>query len=123
MLPKVPAHDLEDIPAAGQRMARYRGDEWEYLKREKRWRESVQAYLASISFADAMVGELLQALERSPHADNTIIVLWSDHGWHLGEKHHWHKFTLWEEATRVPLIVARADTSRGLVRGHRNRSD
>ena len=58
------------------------------------------------SFADALVGDLLDALDKSPHAENTIVVLWSDHGWHLGEKHHWHKFTLWEEATRVPLIIA-----------------
>jgi arylsulfatase A-like enzyme len=48
----------------------------------------------------------LDALDKSPHAENTIVVLWSDHGRHLGEKHHWHKFTLWEEATRVPLIIA-----------------
>jgi len=104
-LPTVPADDLQDIPAAGRRIARYRGDEWEYLKRQKRWREAVQAYLASISFADSLVGQLMASLERGPHAEDTIVVLWSDHGWHLGEKHHWHKFTLWEEATRVPLIV------------------
>ncbi|MCA9072976.1 MAG: sulfatase-like hydrolase/transferase, partial [Planctomycetaceae bacterium] len=89
-----------------RKVAAYRGDEWKYLKENHRWREAVQAYLASISFADALVGELLKALENSPHAENTIIVLWSDHGWHLGEKQHWHKFTLWEEATRVPLIIA-----------------
>ncbi len=104
-LPTVPDDDLDDIPEAGRKMANYRGDEWEYLKKENRWQEAVQAYLASISFADALVGELITSLEKSPHAKNTIIVLWSDHGWHLGEKHHWHKFTLWEEATRVPLIV------------------
>ena len=104
-LPEVPADDLDDIPAAGRKMASYRGDEWQLLKQEQRWRDAVRAYLASISFADALVGELLDALQRSPHAENTIVVLWSDHGWHLGEKHHWHKFTLWEEATRVPLIV------------------
>ena len=106
VLPKVPADDLEDIPDAGQQLSLNRGDEWQYLKREGRWREAVRAYLASISFADAMVGELLQALRQSPHAENTIVVLWSDHGWHLGEKHHWHKFTLWEESTRVPLVIA-----------------
>jgi choline-sulfatase len=65
-----------------------------------------QAYLASISFVDNCVGRVLDALAASPHADNTIVVLWSDHGFHLGEKHHWAKRTLWEESTRVPLLVA-----------------
>ena len=105
-LPEVPDDDLDDIPFAGQKIAAYRGDEWRYIKEKRQWKVAVQAYLASISFADAMVGVLLDELKRSPYAENTIIVLWSDHGWHLGEKHHWHKFTLWEEATRVPLIVS-----------------
>ena len=60
--------------------------------------------MAAISFADQMLGRLFDALDNSPYADNTIVVLWSDHGWHLGEKHHWRKFTLWAEATRVPLV-------------------
>jgi arylsulfatase A-like enzyme len=51
------------------------------------------------------VGRLLKALDASPHAANTIIVLWSDHGMHIGEKEHWEKFTLWEESSRVPLII------------------
>ena len=105
VLPEVPADDLNDVPAAGRKIAEYRGDEWEYLKQQRRWKEAVQAYLASISFADAMVGKVVAALDESRYSDNTIVVLWSDHGWHLGEKHHWHKFTLWEEATRVPLVI------------------
>ena len=52
-----------------------------------------------------MVGELLTALDDGPLADNTIVVLWGDHGYHLGEKKHWEKFALWENTTRVPLIV------------------
>jgi arylsulfatase A-like enzyme len=68
-------------------------------------REAVQGYLASISFADAMVGRLMTALDRSGRAENTIIVLWSDHGYHLGEKGRWGKQTLWEESTRVPFII------------------
>ncbi|MDF1744679.1 MAG: sulfatase [Gimesia sp.] len=103
-LPNVPENDLDDLPAAGVRMARPGGDHAKILKTEN-WRNAVQAYLASIAFADVQVGRVLDALDASPHAKNTIIVLWGDHGWHLGEKHHWRKFSLWEEATRTPLMM------------------
>jgi len=73
--------------------------------REGKFREMLQAYLANITFADALIGQLLDALDASPAAKNTIVVLWSDHGWHLGEKQHLHKFTLWERSTRVPYII------------------
>lgn len=103
-IPEVPEHDLDDIPAAGVRMARPQGDHAKILKTEN-WRYAVQAYLASIAFADVQVGRVLDALDKSPYADNTIVVLWGDHGWHLGEKKHWRKFSLWEEATRAPLMM------------------
>ncbi len=64
-----------------------------------------RAYLACVSFVDAQAGKVLDALKASPYADNTIIVLWSDHGQHLGEKRHWRKQALWEESTRVPLSI------------------
>ena len=70
------------------------------------WASAIQAYLASISFADAMIGRLLEALDRGPNAENTVVVLWADHGMHLGEKEQWEKFTLWEESTRIPLMIA-----------------
>ncbi len=70
------------------------------------WRRLVQGYLASITFADEQLGRVLDALEASPLAKNTVIVVWSDHGMHLGEKKNWEKFTLWEKSTRVPLIIA-----------------
>ena len=60
--------------------------------------------MASISFTDACLGRVLDAFDKCPYKDNTILVLWADHGWHLGEKLHWRKFTLWEEATRNPLM-------------------
>ena len=68
-------------------------------------REIVQAYLACISYADDCIGEVLRALEHSPHADNTIVVLWSDNGWSLGEHFHWQKWSLFESDSRVPLII------------------
>jgi arylsulfatase A-like enzyme len=98
--------DCDDLPAAGQRMAADRRGDYELVVREGRERELLQAYLAGISFGDALIGELLAALDAGPAADNTIVVLWSDHGWHLGEKQHLHKFTLWERSTRVPLVIA-----------------
>ena len=73
----------------------------------------VQAYLASISFIDAQVGRLLDALEASGKADNTLIVLWSDHGYHLGEKEISGKNTLWDRSTNVPLIFAGPGVSQG----------
>ncbi|MGH7200647.1 MAG: sulfatase [Planctomycetaceae bacterium] len=103
-LPKVLDTDLEDVPQAGVKMARPQGDHATILKTDN-WKYAVQAYLASIAFADAQVGRLLDALDAGPHKDDTIVILWGDHGWHLGEKHHWRKFTLWEEATRAPLMI------------------
>ncbi len=102
-LPPTAPDDLADIPPAGKKMANPDGDHRKMLE-SGRWKEAVQAYLASISYADAMIGRLIDALDASPHRDNTIIVFWGDHGWHLGEKQHWRKFALWEEATRAPLI-------------------
>jgi arylsulfatase A-like enzyme len=65
----------------------------------------VQGYLASIAYADAMLGELLAGLEQSAYADNTIVILWSDHGWQLGEKQHWRKFALWDNVARVVMMM------------------
>jgi len=100
---QLPPHredDLDDVPPAGVKMARPQGDHARVLE-SGRWREIVQAYLASIAFCDSQVGRLLDGLEASPYRDNTIVVLWSDHGWSLGEKSHWRKFALWEEPTRT----------------------
>jgi len=78
------------------------------------WKEVVQAYLACVAFVDNQIGRVLDALEASPYADNTIIVLWSDHGYHLGEKNVVAKMTLWEESSRVPLIFAGAGITEGV---------
>jgi arylsulfatase A-like enzyme len=75
----------------------YEGDEG--------WRRFIQAYLACVSFADSQIGRILDALEQSPYSGNTIVVVTSDHGYHMGEKDQLFKRTVWEEATRVPLII------------------
>lgn len=105
-LPEVKDDDLNDVPGIGRKLARDRHHDFDLIRGSKRWKHAVRAYLASISFADAQLGRVLDALDASAHANNTIIVLWSDHGWHLGEKLHWHKSTLWEVSTRVPLIIS-----------------
>jgi arylsulfatase A-like enzyme len=71
-----------------------------------KWKDAIQGYLAAIAYTDMNIGRLLDASDKSAYKDNTIIVFWCDHGWHLGEKDHWRKFALWEEATRAPLIIA-----------------
>ncbi len=115
---QLPPHteaDLDDLPEAAVKMARPQGDHRK-VRKAGLWKELIQAYLASVTFADAQIGRLLDALDASPHAANTLVVLWGDHGWHLGEKQHWRKFALWEEATRAPLIwVAPGVTPRGGV--------
>lgn len=113
-LPLHMARDLDDVPPAGVALAKPQGDHARILE-SGRWKEAVQAYLASTAYTDMNIGRLLDALDKSAYRDNTIIVFWSDHGWHLGEKEHWRKFALWEEATRSPLIwVAPGMTKPGI---------
>ena len=96
-------NDLDDLPPSGKRIGSNRY--FAHIQNEGQWKKGIQGYLASIHFADAMLGKVLDALEKGPNADNTIVVLWSDHGWHLGSKQHWQKFTAWRAVTRVPLMV------------------
>ena len=103
-LPKVQP-SIDDLPAEGKKLAT-RSDDHAAILKSGRWKEAVQAYLACITFMDVQIGRLLDAFEKSAYKDNTIILFWVDHGWHHGEKHHWRKFALWEEATRVPVIWA-----------------
>ena len=87
------------------------------------YKEAVRAYLACVSYADAMLGKLLDALETSQYKDNTIVIVWSDQGFHLGEKGHWGKHTLWQETSHLPFIVSgnnipknkRIDATVGLI--------
>jgi arylsulfatase A-like enzyme len=104
-LPDVIANDLDDVPLVAQTNELSAMDIHTWMLENDKWQEAVQAYLASVSFADAMVGNLLDALDASGRADRTIIVLWGDHGFHLGEKGRWRKSTLWAESTRIPFII------------------
>ena len=114
-LPRTPKSDLEDLPNNFLSINDYAvaPTHAEVVKNGKQ-RSLTHAYLASISFVDHCVGIVLDALKSSRHADNTLIVLWGDHGFHLGEKQHWAKRTLWEESTRVPLLIAGPDIKPGI---------
>lgn len=105
-LPAIKEEDRSDIPKAGLALARSREGDLQRIRAVGKTKSAVQAYLASISFADHQIGRVLDALDESPLGKKTMIVLWSDHGWHFGEKGHWHKSTLWEEATRIPFILS-----------------
>jgi arylsulfatase A-like enzyme len=87
----------------------YNGESGNSVHREivenDKWMEAIHAYLASCKLADYNVGVMLDALEKSPYAKNTIVVFMGDHGWHLGEKGHWGKFSLWDEANHTTLII------------------
>jgi len=113
-LPKVLASDLEDIPKYGLDLtAGFPAPRHEWFVKSNQWRPAVQAYMACVSFADHCVGRVLDALDKSGQADNTIIVLWGDHGWHLGEKLRWAKRSLWEESTQVPLAIVAPGRTQG----------
>lgn len=113
--PGYKADDLDDVPPAGQQIARNRY--FPHIQQHGQWKQGIQAYLASIHFADAMLGRVLDALDNSPARDNTIVVLWSDHGWHLGEKEHWQKYTGWRVCARVPLMIRVPQGAPGLPEG------
>lgn len=131
ILPKVRENDREDLPYWGLKFAREvhdvsnarnfaaHGEDHDMVTQHGQWQRAVQSYLATISFVDTHVGRLLDALARSEHADNTIIVLWGDHGWHLGEKQHWRKHALWDVTTRTTLIIAGPDKIAKGERCHR----
>jgi arylsulfatase A-like enzyme len=102
-LPDVPPNELNDLP---QYVLDHVADQrWhDAVTGQKQWRKAIQSYLGSLLLLDYEIGRVMDALEASPYANDTIVVFTSDHGLHLGEKFQWRKFTLWKEATRVPLI-------------------
>ena len=121
ILAPAPADDLDDVPAIARRMhsrVSFQSTVDWVKQEESRMRELTQAYLACTSAMDDCLGEVIDALDRSDMADHTWIVVFSDHGWHLGEKNHVAKQTLWERSTHVPLIIVPpkriTDTPRGV---------
>lgn len=106
-LPPTMKNDLDDIGELGQQWAReaITAGSHSTTVKYKQWQAAVEAYLACTTYVDSEIGRLLDALDASDISDNTIVVLWSDHGWHLGEKEHWGKWTGWERSTRVPLMI------------------
>lgn len=103
-MPQINPNDLDDLPRAAIQVTGPGYYDIIHALGPKMHKEAVQAYLASIHFADAQVGRVLDALDASPYRDNTIVVLFGDHGNHLGQKNKWHKDTLWRESTRCPLV-------------------
>lgn len=105
VLPEVLEDDLKDVPPSARAHADKADSHHRLLQDKGLWRSAVRAYLANVRFCDAMLGRVLDGLAQGPHAQNTIVVFTSDHGWYLGEKQMWHKGRLWEEATRIPLTI------------------
>ena len=115
-LPPVRNDDLLDVPEISRRiheLPKYPGLAFLQKNDNEQFRKCVQAYLACVAFVDHQVGRVLDALGKGPHADNTVVVLFSDHGYHLGEKDRVSKHSLWEESARVPLIVVPAKSQGG----------
>ncbi len=106
-LPTTKDDDRDDLPAAALKLTfNPLPPSQEWFEESGSWRAAVQAYYSSVSFTDTQVGRVIEALDKSEYAKNTVIVLWSDHGFHLGEKQRWAKQSLWERSTHVPLIVS-----------------
>jgi arylsulfatase A-like enzyme len=115
-LPPFKEDDLADLPEKIKKMKIARSRILQKLQSLHAWDDAIHGYLANISYADAMIGRVLDALEASPYAKNTIVVLWSDHGYHLGEKGDWGKHTLWERTSNVPFIWS----GPGVAKNHTN---
>ena len=112
-LPPTIQNDLGDCGKAAKQYSHYPwSGSFATVQKHKQWQDAMRGYLSSIHFVDAQVGRLLDALDASPYTDNTIVVLWSDHGWELGEKEHWGKHSPWEGSMRVPMVIVPPKSSK-----------
>jgi len=116
-LPEVIDNDLDDLSPYAIDITRkeHIAPTHEWVLKNKEWKNLVRTYLACVAFVDHQVGRVLDALDESGHADDTIVILLSDHGFHLGEKERWAKRSLWEDSTRIPLIMAGPGIGKGKV--------
>ncbi|TWO34559.1 sulfatase [Seonamhaeicola sediminis] len=107
-LPATIQNDLDDIPQYGIDLTRKKhvAPTYQWSLENNEWKPLVQSYLACVSFIDAQVGKVLDAIEAGGYTSNTYIVLYSDHGFHLGEKERYAKRSIWEDGTKIPLIIA-----------------
>jgi arylsulfatase A-like enzyme len=114
-LPEVKEDDWSDLSEVARilTLSNKKIPTHEWMKKEDRWSIAVKSYLACVRWVDEQVGRVLDALDESPYADSTIIILYADHGYHLGEKQRWSKFSLWERTTRVPFIVSMPGGAKG----------
>jgi choline-sulfatase len=116
MLPPVKRGDRDDTPRFSWYLHwRLPEPRLAWLEQKDQWKPLVRAYLACVSYMDAQVGRVVEAVEAAGLTDRTVIVFFSDHGWHLGEKAITGKNTLWDRSTRVPLIFAGPGIARGVV--------
>jgi len=117
VLPVVPEDDLKDLSqyAINLTSLKHVAPTHAWVTKNDAWKPLVQSYLACVSFVDHQVGKLLEAIDDSHYSDNTYIVLYSDHGFHLGEKERWAKRSLWEESTRVPMIIVGPGIAEGKI--------
>lgn len=104
VLPELKEGDLDDLPPLARAVSNGPGSFADKVIKSGKHKEAVQAYLATTTYVDTQIGRVLDALEKSPYKDNTIVVFLTDHGFHLGEKQHWQKTTLWEEGTHTLLM-------------------
>jgi arylsulfatase A-like enzyme len=99
--------DLDDVPSWGIQLAKVWGDRFDLCgnKDPQAWRKFVLAYCACTTFADWSAGRVIEILENSQYSENTVVIFWSDNGYHCGEKNHWEKTTLWEQASLTPMAI------------------
>ena len=113
-VPDYNPNDFDDIPEISKRLHEISAmPDTDWLIKENKWKDMVKSYLACMAFVDSQLGKVLNKLENSDYKDNTVIILWSDHGYHLGEKDRTAKHSLWERATHIPLIFAGSVINKG----------